>query len=68
LLACLRCPPEAERILAAYRLCIYIAIQSKLADRFEFDRDDGNTKHLAAHKVTPAEFEQVMCNDALDLD
>ena len=34
----------------------------------EFDWDDDNTEHLAAHKVTREEFEQVMNNDALDLD
>jgi len=34
----------------------------------EFDWDDENTKHLAAHKVTPGEFEQVMNNDPLDRD
>jgi len=39
-----------------------------LADGIEFDWDDGNTKHLATHDVTPAEFEQVLNNDPLDLD
>lgn len=34
----------------------------------EFDWDDENTRHLAAHRVKAAEFEQVMRNDALDLD
>ena len=34
----------------------------------EFAWDDENAKHLAAHKVTPAEFEQVLNNDPLDLD
>jgi len=34
----------------------------------EFDWDGENTKHLAAHEVMPAEFEQVMKNDPLDLD
>jgi uncharacterized DUF497 family protein len=38
-----------------------------LANGIEFDWDDGNTKHLAVHKVTPAEFEQAMNNDPLDL-
>ena len=33
----------------------------------EFDWDDANRKHLAAHKVTPAEFETVMLNGPLDL-
>ena len=33
----------------------------------EFDWDEHNTKHLAAHEVTPAEFEQVMNNEPLDL-
>jgi uncharacterized DUF497 family protein len=39
-----------------------------VANGIEFDWDDGNTKHLATHKVTPAEFEQVLNNDPLDLD
>jgi len=38
-----------------------------VANRAEFDWDDENAKHLAAHKVTPAEFEQVLNNDPLDL-
>ena len=39
-----------------------------MAAAIEFDWDDENTKHLAAHKVTPAEFEQMLNNDPLDLD
>jgi uncharacterized protein len=39
-----------------------------LADGIEFDWDEENTKHLAAHKVMSAEFEQVLNNDPLDLD
>jgi uncharacterized DUF497 family protein len=39
-----------------------------VAAGIEFDWDAENTKHLAAHKVTPAEFEQVLINDPLDLD
>jgi uncharacterized DUF497 family protein len=39
-----------------------------LANGIEFDWDDGNRKHLATHDVTPAEFEQSMKNDLLDLD
>ena len=31
-----------------------------LANGIEFDWDDENKAHLAAHKVTPAEFEQVI--------
>jgi len=34
----------------------------------EFDWDEDNTKHLAAHKVTPVEFEQALTADPLDLD
>lgn len=34
----------------------------------EFDWDDENKKHLAAHKVSPAEFEQALNNDPIDLD
>ena len=47
---------------------IYGAIQLKLADGFEFNWDSENTKHLAAHRVTPAEFEQMMRHDPVDLD
>ena len=36
--------------------------------RIEFDWDDENTKHLAAHKVSRTEFEQAIANDPLDLD
>ena len=39
-----------------------------MANGIEFDWDDGNTKHLASHGVTPTEFEQSMNNDPLDLD
>lgn len=39
-----------------------------MARGIEFDWDAGNTRHLAAHHVTPAEFEQVLGNDPLDLD
>ena len=39
-----------------------------MAGGIEFDWDDENTKHLAAHKVTPAEFEQVLNNDPVGLD
>ncbi len=33
----------------------------------EFDWDSNNRKHLAAHKVMPIEFEEVLNNDPLDL-
>ena len=39
-----------------------------MANGIEFDWDDGNTKHLATHDVTPAEFEQSMKNNPLHLD
>ena len=35
--------------------------------RVDFEWDEENTKHLAAHRVTPAEFEWVLQNDPLDL-
>jgi uncharacterized DUF497 family protein len=38
-----------------------------VAARVEFDWDDGNERHLAAHRVAPAEFEQMLNNDPLDL-
>lgn len=38
-----------------------------MPDGIEFDWDDGNIKHLAVHRVTPTEFEEVLNNDPLDL-
>lgn len=38
-----------------------------MGNALEFDWDVENTRYLAAHKVTPAEFEQVMDNDPLEL-
>ena len=38
-----------------------------VASGIEFDWDDENKSHLAAHKVAPAEFEQVLNNDPIDL-
>ena len=39
-----------------------------MASGIEFDWDDENKKHLDAHKVAPAEFEQLLNNDPIDLD
>jgi hypothetical protein len=39
-----------------------------VANGIEFDWDEENTEHLAAHKVMPGEFEQVLSNDPLDLN
>ena len=48
---------------------IYVAIQYRVvAGGIEFDWDDENKKHLAAHKVAPAEFEQLLNNDPVDLN
>ena len=33
-----------------------------------FDWDESNRKHVARHRVTPAEAEQVVLNDPLDLE
>ncbi|MFN0167184.1 MAG: BrnT family toxin [Bryobacteraceae bacterium] len=38
-----------------------------MAGEVEFDWDEENTKHLAAHKVVPKEFEELLNNDSLDL-
>jgi uncharacterized DUF497 family protein len=38
-----------------------------VAQDIEFEWDDENRKHLAAHKVTPAEFEYVLTNNPVDL-
>lgn len=37
-----------------------------MAQDIEFEWDDENKKHLAAHRVTPAEFEYVLTNNAVD--
>jgi uncharacterized protein len=37
-------------------------------EEIEFDWDEGNITHLAAHQVTPTEFEQVMNSGPLELD
>ena len=39
-----------------------------MASGIEFDWDEENEKHLAAHNVAPSEFEQLLNNDPLDLD
>ena len=38
-----------------------------VASEIEFDWDDENRKHLAAHKVAPVEFEQLLNNDPVEL-
>jgi uncharacterized protein len=38
-----------------------------VASGIAFDWDDENWKHPATHKVAPAEFEQVLNNDPIDL-
>jgi uncharacterized DUF497 family protein len=38
-----------------------------VAGGIEFDWDGENKKHLNAHKVAPAEFEQLLNNDPVDL-
>ena len=39
-----------------------------MASEIEFDWDDENKKHLDAHNVSPAEFEQLLNNDPVDLN
>ena len=39
-----------------------------MARGIEFDWDDENKKHLGAHNVAPAEFEQVLNNVPINLD
>jgi predicted DNA binding CopG/RHH family protein len=38
-----------------------------VAQEIQFEWDDENTEHLAAHKVTPAEFEFVLTHNPVDL-
>lgn len=37
-------------------------------DDLPFDWDQENVRHLRRHRVTPAEFEQVLLNDPLDME
>ena len=37
-------------------------------DRAEFDWDEGNLRHIAMHKVTPEEAEEVLLGDPLEID
>ena len=39
-----------------------------MASGIEFDWDDENKKHLDAHKVAPAEFEQLLNNNPIELN
>ena len=39
-----------------------------MAGGIEFDWDDENKKHLDAHKVAPAECEELPNNDPMDLN
>ena len=39
-----------------------------MSQAIEFDWDDANRAHLAIHKITPVEFEEVFGNDPVDLD
>jgi uncharacterized DUF497 family protein len=39
-----------------------------VAGGIEFDWDNVNRKHLAAHNVAPAEFEELLNNDPVDLN
>lgn len=38
-----------------------------VADQLVFDWDEANIGHVARHKVTPQEVEQVFANDPMDL-
>jgi hypothetical protein len=61
-------PEGAAATAAANPQRIYVAIQYRtVAAGIEFEWDDENEKHLGAHKVAPAEFEQLLNNDPLDL-
>ena len=52
--------------LAKYILCMYT--ESRWQNVLRFDWDQGNTQHIASHRVTPGEVEQVFANDAMDID
>lgn len=38
-----------------------------MASGIEFDWDEANRRHLAAHNVSPTEFEEVLDNEPIDL-
>jgi len=59
----LRTNDRSPALLNVYtsRYTIYVA------QDIEFEWDDENRKHLAAHRVKPAEFEYVLTNNAVDL-
>jgi uncharacterized DUF497 family protein len=38
-----------------------------VADELVFDWDEANVAHVAHHKITPEEVEQVFANDPIDL-
>jgi uncharacterized DUF497 family protein len=39
-----------------------------MADAVGFDWDQANTEHIASHRVTPEEVEQVFANDEVGID
>ena len=39
-----------------------------VVSEIEFDWDDHNRSHLAEHQVSPAEFEQLLNNNPVDVD
>lgn len=53
-----------------YRSCDVYTLRYNewVPEEIGFDWDDGNIRHMAAHDVTPAEFEQVLNNDPVELD
>ena len=62
-------PASFRRFILDGNECIYVAIQYWIvASEIEFDWDDENRKHLAGHQVSPAEFEQMLSNDPVDLE
>jgi uncharacterized DUF497 family protein len=40
----------------------------RVGSGIDFDWDDGNVQHIALHGITPAEAEEVILNDPVDLD
>jgi uncharacterized DUF497 family protein len=51
--------PESEK---------WHALEMGLTGGIEFDWHEANIEHLAVHAVTPADFEEMLNNDPLDLD
>lgn len=58
-------PPSGERVTLARGLSG--PIMNQMADDLRFEWNEANISHIARHKVTPKEAEQVLLNDPFDV-